>query len=46
MFAHAIRGCFVFTDVLTVVEEDALETILTIEGGGPVKTSPGYQRFV
>lgn len=22
VFAHAISGCFVFTDVLTVVEED------------------------
>lgn len=31
MFAHAITVCFVFTDVLTVVEEDqaCITTVLT-----------------
>lgn len=46
VFAYAISGCFVFTDDLMVVEEEALETVLTIEGGGPVKTPPGYQQWV
>lgn len=40
MFAHAISGCFVLTDLLKVVEEGGAtlpqcipETVLMIEGG-------------
>lgn len=52
VFTHAISGCFVFTDVLTVVEEDQclLEIISANAGGGRVTmldvlTSNGYQQL-